>query len=236
MTALAWLPCESPVRALLAPYLRNMPAVHLKTRRTGEAALQDARFAAGIRRDFAQGAVGVATITSWLHAMKQDCVNVEAAKPWQTVDVDLLVPITGLDTPLRVEVKADNYRTGNVALETVSVIERCRPGWMHCSTADVLAYYFTRTDDLFLFDFTALKGWFARNQSSLWPKTTSTPNRDGTGVEYHTEFYPVRLAQLADQLPGFVHLNLTDWLGPLDTPPEATLDPVCGRRSVQPWI
>jgi hypothetical protein len=67
-----------------------------------------------------------------------------------------------------IELKSDNYQTGNFAIETIANRERGRTGWAFSSEADVLAYYYLKglrnEPNLFFIDFETLRTVLRSNQ------------------------------------------------------------------------
>lgn len=170
----------------------------------------------GRLKEFGTGSIGEAFVEAFLTWCGLEVQRVARDETWQPRGVDFLTRSQGLARePLRVEAKTDQYATGNLALETVSNCTTGRQGWLWTSQANVLAYYFTKTDELFLFDLPRLSAWFAGQLAQpghgYAARKANTFDEHGRCL-YHTEFYAVPLEVVMREVPS-VHVDMTAWLG-----------------------
>jgi len=97
--------------------------------------------------------------------------------------------------PCLIEYKTDFHDTGNVFIETHSVIRQGRPdvrGWLHTSKADWLIYYLVLHETAFVVDFGRLRIF-----TQEWKKTCQ--RRDCRNKDYKSSglLVPIPVFQLA---------------------------------------
>lgn len=210
--AASQVPPESPLRDLAEIMMCRWPRRTPVLRK-----LIDSSESVAELEEFGTGNIGEASVTAlleWGCGVDLQCVSRD--KLWQPLGVDLLASGLGFGSmpPLRIEAKTDRYATGNMALETISNCTTGTRGWLWTSQADVLAYYFTQTDELFLFDRPRLSAWFAKELENphpgYAPKKASTFKKGR--FQYHTEFYAVPLQTIMREVPS-IQTSLTAWLG-----------------------
>jgi hypothetical protein len=203
---------DSPLRSL-AEHLRCVLAAPEPTEK--RALVGDYR-GSKIEPQFLLGALGVQAIETLLAFTRgSDAVeNVEADLAFREVDVDLLVKGSWLGKSglkcrrLRCEVKNENFRTRNIALEIVSSIEGKTKGWFEYSEADVLISVLWPTGDVFLMDLPRLRKWVAANARRLgFPEQTCTVPQQS----YHSLCWIVPVNVLLNE-DFIVHLRLGHWL------------------------
>ncbi len=107
---------------------------------------------------------------------------------------------------LAIEVKWDSYTTRNIALETVSVVEKGIPGCFLTSVADVWIYCFKGYSWAFVIPLSAAREWFLAHRNEYRTRTTST--RDQGRQSWHTEFALVPVEDLLRNVPGVFDLTL----------------------------
>ncbi len=205
---LGQLPGRSPVRKLLETFITYSPIA-------GPAKpvpLVGNYGASGIKDSFRIGAEGVQAITTLLRYGHGPVAvqNVEEDKAWQRLDVDLLVSgQTGAQhfSALKVEVKNEDYRSGNISLETFSRFDHQTPGWLHYSAADVLISGAWPTGDFIVMDFPKIRDWILGGQYEHWL-------RHGTakGQTYKSQFYCTPIRALLSQFDDVFCLKIDTWL------------------------
>lgn len=199
---------DTALRTLLEPFLSysNRPGPAARCPMVGS--FKDS----SIRFSFELGALGVQALTTLMTHVRgrHHVTNVELNPAWQKEDVDLLVRGLSGGEPgplVKLEVKNENYLTGNISLEDISNTTKGSPGWLKYSTADVLASITWPTGDVIFSDMNKLREY-------VYAPSTKIPLKAGwaKGQTYKSAFYCTPIEQLLDELPACVCLNLADWL------------------------
>lgn len=204
------LAASSPVRQLLEPFWSYsggiQPAPPARVPLVGQYGRSS------IKASFDLGALGVQACTTLLHYIRggRHVVNVEESAEWQAKDVDLLV--TGLagglpGAPIRVEVKNENYRSGNLTLEDISNQTKGTPGWLRYSEAEVLVGCTWPTGDLFFMDFKRVQHWVYHAGHGLAVREGTAP-----GQTYRSRIFLAPVTTLLTVFDDAFYLRLSDWL------------------------
>ena len=107
-----------------------------------------------------------------------DVLDLRNSKTAQRKDIDFLVKTN--DFRFTVELKTDTYRSGNFFFETVSAIETRSLGWTLKSRANLLAYYFIKTDTLYLLQMSDIRAIVKDDTFQVYKKTVK--NRFSNGI------------------------------------------------------
>ncbi|MCK5283093.1 MAG: hypothetical protein KAK00_06805 [Nanoarchaeota archaeon] len=114
----------------------------------------------------------------YLRSLKKtiDVKNVEDDPAYQKKDIDLVwVYKKGEDKiMIFVEVKTDNYATGNFWLETLSNEALGTMGCFVKSKAKYLFYYFTKSDSMYIMPLKRAVHWFKDNLNRFRESKTTT--------------------------------------------------------------
>lgn len=118
--------------------------------------------------------------------------DVSDNKNWQAKDVDFLVTYKDLGQ-FPIEIKNDQYASGNFFFETMSSIEAKTPGCLVKSSAKFLYYYFQRYRTLYIINLSAFRQWFYENKNKFNRKEVKNYRKNGG--TYTTEGYtiPIRV-------------------------------------------
>lgn len=206
--SLGRLPGSSPVRKLLETFITYSPIA-------GPAKpvpLVGNFDASDIKDSFLIGAEGVQAITTLLRYGHGPVAvqNVEEDKAWQSLDVDLLVSgQAGAQhfSALKVEVKNEDYRSGNISLETFSSFDHQTPGWLHYSAADVLISGAWPTGDFIVMDFPKIRDWILGGQYEHWLRYGKAK-----GQTYKSQFYCTPICALLSQFEDVFCVKIDTWL------------------------
>lgn len=131
--------------------------------------------------------------------------DVTADPEYQQKDIDLMVKLKNGDE-IAVEIKSDQYTSGNIYYEAVSNCEHNVPGCMVKSQANSLLYYFTETKELYLINFDAYKKWFEANKDRFRMVTIKNRTRKGDGIS-HSKGYLIPKKTLEEEFDGFNKVN-----------------------------
>lgn len=113
--------------------------------------------------------------------------NVESDPTYQKEDVDLIWKYKDHNNNIiveKIEVKTDNYNTGNFWLETLSNKELKTQGCFLKSYAKNYYYYFTSTKELYIIPIKDARDWFEENYHRFRESETTTKTE--TGQYSHT--------------------------------------------------
>jgi hypothetical protein len=195
-----------------------------------------------ISRSFRIGRDGVQCFeTLFAHALgTHNVLNLEEDRPAQEQGFDLLLH-AGQGAGIKVEVKTEDYASGNISLETYSCyrakipycqIERQTPGWLLTSSADILATILWPTGDMLLADFRKVREWAIGRRPGV-------PLREGTVAEqrYYSRLYLANLSMLLREVPDALLIRLGDWMPALYQAKFAKPTTVSGRaceKTLQP--
>lgn len=157
------------------------------------------------RDKLASGKEGVELIMTLLKA-KPETVSIEDTQDnpaYQPRGIDFLWHRKGSDGKLEVvsvEVKWDTYTSGNIAFETVSIVENKTPGCFLTSEADLWIYCFPGYVRALVIPLRQARDWFLRHQD--WYRKRVTSSRDENRREWHTEVALVPIDDLMDGVPN----------------------------------
>ena len=116
--------------------------------------------------------------------------DVSNIRKYQDQDIDFIVRLKNSPNPVSIELKTDTYDSGNIFFETVSNKENNVPGCMYKSQANYLFYYFSKTKELYIFNFKEYVKWFEENRESFTLKIFKNINRKRNGT-YTSEGYTI---------------------------------------------
>ena len=68
---------------------------------------------------------------------------------------------------MKIEIKTDTYRSGNIYYETVSAEETGSIGGFEKTTADYMFYYFINLQTLYILDMKQYREWFKDHQEEF---------------------------------------------------------------------
>lgn len=94
--------------------------------------------------------------------------NVEDDKEYQKMDIDYLW--SHCDKELKLEIKVDSYLTNNLFYELYSNYELKTQGCLEKTKADLIAYYYSAKDILYIIDPIKLRKYVHKYQKWLVPK------------------------------------------------------------------
>lgn len=114
------------------------------------------------------GEIGEEKILNYLQRSEsvKNIIDVRNVKMYQELDVDLLVGMQGGEE-LKIEIKTDTYRSGNIYYETVSAEETGSIGGFEKTTADYMFYYFINLQTLYILDMKQYRVWFKAHQEAF---------------------------------------------------------------------
>lgn len=90
-------------------------------------------------------------------------MDVRGDEHYRDVDVDLVVKMTSGEE-LKIEIKTDTYRSGNMYYETLSAEETGSLGGFEKTEADYMFYYFINLNTLYILDMNKYRQWFKQKQ------------------------------------------------------------------------
>jgi hypothetical protein len=121
---------------------------------------------------------GIDIVCKYLRSLKKtiDVKNVEDDPDYQKNDIDLVWVYKKGENKIMisVEVKTDNYATGNFWLETLSNEALGTPGCFVKSKAKYLFYYFTKWDSMYIIPLKKAVPWFKDNLDRFRESKTTT--------------------------------------------------------------
>ena len=100
----------------------------------------------------------------------------------------------------KIEVKSDDYTTGNIVLETISVVEKNKIGCIEASDSDCFAYDFVNYKKIYVIKTKLLKKFLVENLHRYRQHTTGTKDEKTGVILYHTAFILVRIFDLEKAL------------------------------------
>lgn len=114
------------------------------------------------------GEIGEEKILEYLQTSSsvKNIIDVRNVKMYQECDVDLLVHMQG-EKELKIEIKTDTYRSGNIYYETVSAEETGSVGGFEKTKADYMFYYFINLQTLYILDMKKYRVWFKKHQTAF---------------------------------------------------------------------
>ena len=114
------------------------------------------------------GELGEVKILDYLQrsAAVENIIDVRDNKMYRDIDVDLLVQMaTGME--LKLEIKTDTYRSGNMYYETVSAEETGSIGGFEKTQADYMFYYFINLQTLYILEMNEYRNWFGSKKEEF---------------------------------------------------------------------
>ena len=129
--------------------------------------------------------------------------NVEDDQNYQRIDVDLLWEciIDEQEFNIPIEVKTDEYISGNFWFETWSNKALKTKGCFLKTAADRIFYYFIRWDRAYILPTTAAKEWLIKNMERFRESETSTLDGKG-GIKHITVGKIVPITIVIEEVPG----------------------------------
>lgn len=131
---------------------------------------------------------GIVIVSDYLKTMKKTVkvINVEDDPKSQSEDIDIIWVRKNQDIEVQIpiEVKTDNYTTGNFWLETFSNEKAGTPGCFVKSKAKYLFYYFPKWNKMYIIPLKKAQQWFAKNKDRFPESKTTT--KDKAGAYTHT--------------------------------------------------
>ena len=131
---------------------------------------------------------GVEVVTRYLQSLPKTVKveNVENDIVYQQIDIDLIWTYRTEKGMVQhtLEVKTDRYTTGNFFLETVSNKELGTLGCFVKTKADMVYYYFSTWDSLYVIPTKEAQNWFRANLDRFPERPTTT--QDSKGRFLHT--------------------------------------------------
>lgn len=135
------------------------------------------------------GKRGEELIKNWLNENPKisRVEDVTEVKRFQNKDIDLIAyDLNG--NPMTIEVKNDQYTSGNFFFETMSSIEAGTLGCMYKTEADYIFYLFEVTGELYILDRLKFIKWFETNKNKFIEKEVKNYRRNGKDT-YTTQGY-----------------------------------------------
>ena len=135
----------------------------------------------------------------------QRIIDVRDEKLYQKMDVDLVV-VTKDEQELKVEIKTDSYKSGNIFYEWTSAVETASVGCMEKTQADYLFYYFINLQTMYIFDMAAYRDWFNENKEmfDFLGYQKRVKNSQWNGGTYETLGYAFPITILDDLNPKWI--------------------------------
>lgn len=139
-------------------------------------------------------------VIRWLESFGFELLgDVRKNEAYREKDIDLLMKDTILGE-FGVEVKVRAELHNDIAIETISNVERNTVGYIDKSQAIFLAYVFYIDGKLhphFLMYLPKLREWFLKNKHRYKPKYAPNPPEKPV---YYTEFYPVPIKDIPPEV------------------------------------
>lgn len=113
-------------------------------------------------------------------------------KEYQAFDIDFLI----LDKRHKyaLEFKTDSYVSTNMFYEELSCIEKHTVGCFSKTRANVILYYFSATEDLYIiYDIKAYRKWYKENAKSFPSSKVKNKRYDGSFYTAYGRLVPLRL-------------------------------------------
>lgn len=162
-----------------------------------------------LKVSFKLGQLGTQAVETLLgHLLgRHNIQNVELDTAWQGKDVDFLARVPASSREIQVEVKTENYGSGNCSAEHYADFVRKTIGWLYWSEADIWVVVLWTTGEVILMDFKEAKDWTLRNKASLILTHGRAPEQPNP-----SQLYLLPIDRLMTELQDIVHLRLSDWL------------------------
>lgn len=147
------------------------------------------------------GNSGEENVLGYLRSMERvDSVkDVSRDKEYQAIDVDCLVSTSrGKEIPM--EIKTDSYDSGNLFFEYVSSVEQATEGCMIKTEAEILLYYFIKSDKLYIINMNSFREWFYAKKSYFDSKNLKKiiKNKGKTKGTYTSVGYTIPISWVND--------------------------------------
>lgn len=111
-------------------------------------------------------------------------LDVSHDKEYQQMDIDFI--ITDDNEKYAIELKTDSYDSGNMFFEELSSIETHSIGCFLRTKANILLYYFEKTEDVYVFyNIQKFREWYEKNKNSF--RHCKITNR-GYGSSYYNAY------------------------------------------------
>jgi len=150
--------------------------------------------------------LGINFIEEYFNNNSVSYSNVTKSYKYQRMDVDFVVNSDNDKKDCYVEVKADNYLTGNAVLEIVSNDQKKTDGWLLYSKANILAYYYTKNNTCYFIKMDKVKKFYLKNKDDRRffseIKSTSTASDNGEKIFYKTLFVLSNIEKLISEIGG----------------------------------
>ena len=113
-------------------------------------------------------------------------------------------------TDYYIDVKTDSWwKTGNIAIETISDEARGVVGWLYKNECDFIYYYFPDSLDLYIIPMNSLREWCEENIAIY--RIIPVPNRDPkTGRSWTAMCHLVPRSIIVKEVVGTTHIKLTE--------------------------
>jgi len=131
---------------------------------------------------------GIKIIEKYLSSLDKtlSIKNVEDDVNYQNIDIDLIWTFkkNNVNIVRFLEVKTDNYTTGNFWIETISNEKKGTIGCFLKSHADFFYYYFIKWDSVYIIPMKQAKKWFQKNMDNF--SISKTKTKDNHNNYSHT--------------------------------------------------
>lgn len=116
-------------------------------------------------------------LKKYLRANGADVEDVSNNSAYWSKDIDLIAD------GVNIEVKWDGVMatTGNIYIETVSNMEKSKPGWFNICQADKLYYGDAKNKTFYVFDFPQLKEYVEQHKTEYKEKIAADTNKHSLG-------------------------------------------------------
>ena len=151
------------------------------------------------------GYVGVKDVISYFekqHYIKEIKNLEDDIEEQRKSGTDIIVIRNDTKHELTMDVKTDTrYDTGNFFIETISVVEQNKPGWLYKNTTDYIAYYYLGRNKMYLLPLKDLQKWATKNIAKY--KTKMIPNKG-----YYTQGILVPRVVVCKEISSVKEINI----------------------------
>lgn len=148
------------------------------------------------------GEFGEAKIAKWIKQLPEfsNLLDVSKIDKYQEKDIDFILYLIN-GSRIKLEIKTDSYTSGNLFFETLSNIEYNVLGCMLKTKADLILYYFTKYNKLYILKRERFVEWAMQGikKGKYKRKTFANKRKNKTLPPTHTEGYPIPLAEIEEQ-------------------------------------
>lgn len=142
-------------------------------------------------------------------------IDVSNSKMYQELGIDLIVKMKD-GSELKVEVKTDTYKSGNIYYETISAKEVNSVGGFVKTECDYMLYYFLNMNTLYILEMDKYKEWFDSKEKEFIKKgyQKNPINRRWNGSTYTSVGYAYPVSILENEGNSFmskVYLNKNNY-------------------------